>query len=247
MNRRLRPTCLMWAVCALTLLLAAPQARAEIQPLPSDQPAYGLTRAEWLQAWVEWWGSLPASAHPFPDVDTKAVRTGIGQHGPVWFVAPGPFYNHAHTVIVPDGKAVLVGVLISTAQNVPGEETEASILQRASGHLERLLKQFRRLEASVDGVPIADVKQYRTRTPVFTINPPPGNVWEHPVTAGKDGRIVIAADGITLLFPPLPVGTHVVSLEGEGVGGNGIGVTGNPFRIKATYNLRVQKPSEPLQ
>jgi hypothetical protein len=132
----------------------------------------------------------------------------------------------------------------SASASVPGAKTDARLLQEAN--LTPLLARYTRIEASLDGVPAGDVNQYRVQTPVFTINLPPGNLFGLAVAAGKDARVAVAADGILLLYPPLPVGTHVISLVNEGIGGDGIGEPGKPFKSVITFELRVQKPNEPL-
>jgi hypothetical protein len=152
--------------------------------------------------------------------------------------------NFSRTIAIPEGKAILVGVLISVSFSVPGAKTDARLLREAD--VSPLLARHTRIEASLDGVPVGDVKRYRVQTSVFTINLPPGNFFGQPVTAGKDARLAFAADGIFLLFPPLAVGNHVYSLVNEGIGGDGIGQAGKPFKSVITYNLQVQKPNEPL-
>src|SRR5207244_9473823 len=84
MNHRWCRTCFVWAACALTLSFSAPQVRAQIAPLPPGQPAYGLTQAQWLEAYVQWFGSIPVISSPWTDSD--GTDAGIGQHGPVWFL-----------------------------------------------------------------------------------------------------------------------------------------------------------------
>lgn len=249
MNHRSRTTWLVWPACALGLLLAAPPARADIQPLAPDQTAYGMTRGQWLEAFIQWWGSLPDNSSPWRDLDSRGVRAGVAQHGPVWFLPPGDIgtTNISRTITVPEGKAILVGVLFSMSWAVPGAKTDAKHFQDAERSLSSILAQHTRIGARLDGVSMGDVMQYRVQTPVFSINLPPGNWFQHPVVAGKDARLAVATNAIFLLYPPLPVGTHVISHEYEGIGGNGIGQAGKPFKKVETYTLQVQRPNEPLQ
>jgi hypothetical protein len=244
MNHRLRPTRLVGAVCALALFLTAPQVRAEIQPLAPDQTAYGLTRAQWLEAFIQWFSSIPQSSSPLPQFDTAGVRAGVGQHGPVWFLPPGPLATDgSRTVTVPEGKAILVGVLFAYAAAQPGEKTDASLLQEAD--LSWVLDRHTRIEASLNGVSMGDVTKYRVQTSVFNLYPR-DRIFGQPLATGKDPRLAAAADGIFLLYPPLPVGTHVITHEYEGIGGNGIGQDGKPFKNVGTYTLHVQKANERL-
>src|SRR5437870_3458795 len=132
MNHRSRPTCLVWAVCALTLSFSVPQVRADTQPLAPDQTAYGLTRAQWLEAFIQWWGSIPVSSSPWRNYDSTGLRAGVGQHGPVWFL-PGGFAGLQvnRTVVVPEGKAIFRGVLFRNSTAVPGAMTDASLVAAA--------------------------------------------------------------------------------------------------------------------
>jgi hypothetical protein len=244
MSRHLGRNRFVLGISGLSLLLLASQVRADVQPVPSDQPAYGMTRAELVQSWVEWFASIPASSYPSPDRDPKGLRTGIGQHGQVWFLAPGSFASYSQTVVIPDGKAILVGGIVAVAFNSPGIDTDDTIINGADNTA--VLKQFTRFEASLDSAAIPDLAQYRAQTTVFTIDLPPGNIYGWTVTAGKDNRIAAAADAVTLLLPPLPVGDHALSIFVEGIGGNGIGQTGKPFKLEADYTLRVQKPNVSL-
>src|SRR5438128_7862962 len=132
MNHRSYRTCLVWAVCALTLSFSVPQVRADTQPLAPDQTAYGLTRAQWLEAFIQWFGSIPVSSSPWISYDTEGLRAGVGQHGPVWFIPAGfPGTQVTRTVTVPEGKAILRGVIIRWHAAVPGAMTDASLLKAA--------------------------------------------------------------------------------------------------------------------
>jgi hypothetical protein len=244
---RLGLNCFALVISGLGLSLTASHVRADIQPLPVDQSAYGMTRAELVQSWMEWFTSIPISLYSSPDKDPKGLRAGIGQHGPVWFLAPGPGGNYqTQTVVIPDGKAILAGVLVWATFDTPGADADDTIINATDAT--ELLKQFTRMEASLDGATIPNLVQYRVQTPVFTITPPPGgNIYGETAIAGKDNRLAVAADAVTLLLPALPVGDHALSLFLEGTGGNGIGQTGKPFKFEIDWTLRVREPNAPLQ
>jgi hypothetical protein len=83
------------------------------------------------------------------------------------------------------------------------------------------------------------------QTDVFSIDVPPDSYWQLPRAGGlhptgKDNRVVLAAGALVLLFPPLPVGTHVFSFLGEGI------ENGQPWKTTRTITIRVQKPNVPL-
>lgn len=248
MNHRLHRTCLVWAAWAVTLSFSAPSVRAQTAPLPPDQPAYGLTRAQWLEAFIQWFGSIPVSSSPWKDYDSDGLRAGVGQHGPVWFLPPGFLGQQGtRTITVPEGKAIYLGVLIRWRNAVPGAQTDANLL--AAADLSLILPQITHIEASLDGVSVGDILSYRVQSSVFSIDLPPDNFFQQPVTVGQDSRQAFAAGGLPLIFPPLPVGTHVFSVVIEGIAGNGYPAnisTGQPFKTSGTFIVKVQKPNVPL-
>ncbi len=139
---------------------------------------------------------------------------------------------------VPEGQAVLVSPAGSVWADDPGDLTEDQLLALDSGYLDQIMV----LEVSLDGVPVAHIKPYRLKTPVFSIPLAPGNLWEAPVTAGKEARLVASASGYWFLYPPLPLGKHVLSIRQEGIDPD----TREAYKSEWTYNLIVRKPNEPL-
>jgi hypothetical protein len=213
---------------------------AEILPLPPDGAHFGMKLADWQVAWWQWIMSIPKSASPLLDLDKTGLRAGVGQRTPVWFLPAGstPGVVVERTFTIPEGQAILfmAGGVIGTI--APGVRSEEELLDLSPELLERLSKPP---EVSLDGVLIPNMKQYRVKTPVFSVTLAPGNLSDTPVSAGKDARDVGAAEGYTLLFPPLPLGEHVLALRSEGVDSGG-----KPIITQATYRLRIQKPNDPI-
>jgi hypothetical protein len=86
---------------------------------------------------------------------------------------------------------------------------------------------------SLDGVPITDWKRHHVVTPIFTVLLPPNNIWGVTTTSAQDSRWTAAAQGWFLLFPPLPAGNHVLTLQSRS--------------RNQTWNLLIQKPNEWLE
>jgi hypothetical protein len=93
------------------------------------------------------------------------------------------------------------------------------------------------LEASVDGVPIPDLKRYRVVSPAFTTTFPPGNPFNVAVKEGAHQSLRAVADGYYLYLAPLSAGQHVIHLHNEVLLPDG-----SLFKADSTYNLTVRTP-----
>jgi hypothetical protein len=246
MNRQLALPRLAATVTILLAMVLFPNkgsaAEQAIQPLPPDGTAYGMRMPDWAVAYLQWLFSIPVDSSPFLAFDTMGERAGVGQRAPVWFVPAYPVPGSGiRTVTIPDGQAVLVSPAVILRTEPPGTVLEDELLDFSDQppYLERIQV----LEVSLDGALVPDIQRHRLKTPVFSISLAPGNLFEVPVTAGKEARVAAAAEGYWFLYPPLPPGKHVLSIRQEGVTPD----TGEPYKSEWTYNLTVCKPNEPLQ
>jgi hypothetical protein len=83
------------------------------------------------------------------------------------------------------------------------------------------------LEASVDGVELKDLIDYRVQSPVFSITFPAGAVFGlHSGTFTPN-----VSDGYWLMLAPLSAGTHTIHFKGVRTDG---------FELEVTYNLTVK-------
>src|SRR5437660_8350128 len=165
MRRRWLRTCLVGAVCALTLSFSAPQVRAQIAPLPPGQPAYGLTQGQWLEAFAQWFGSIPVSSNPRLNYDSDGTHAGVGQHGPVWFLSDQPRgTQYARTVTVPEGKAILTASPFLMVTAATGARTDASLVSQVDANMSDNLGGFTRLDVSLDEVLVGNIMSYRVHT-----------------------------------------------------------------------------------
>ena len=86
------------------------------------------------------------------------------------------------------------------------------------------------LEASIDGVPLRNLSDYRVQSPVFSVNLPEGNVVGVP--SGTYAPMV--SDGYWLMLAPLSAGAHTVHFKNS--------ITGGPFEgteTEVTYHLTI--------
>jgi hypothetical protein len=218
------------------MLLPGRAVADEIKPLPPDGILYGQRLADWAVAYNQWAFSLPQDVSTFAEVDTTGKRAGFGQRGPVWFVPRfGLGSNGSRTFAVPEGQAVLVSLAQNSARRQPGEVSDDELMWLLDEELAWGIQLITRLEVSMDGTPVPNLEAYRVRTPVFSIPVPPGYDTWLTVPVGADARVATAVEGYFVMFPPLPVGKHVLTLRREG---------GNAGDSHWTFNLVVQRPNE---
>ena len=196
--------------------------------LPPDAPAYGLTHAAWIARFAQWAHSLPAAIHPVGDATGELC--GLGQHGPVFFLAQaGDQEAIERTCTVPAGTALLLPLLTASCTTVeppPFHGRDEAALRACT---EAWFATAVELTAVVDGVDIPDLERYRVQSDLFSVALPVGNVLgvEPAVTQG-------VADGYWLLLAPLPVGEHELRFGG--------GIPDSGISTEVTYHLTVAEP-----
>jgi hypothetical protein len=235
-----------WMVVVLAGMLIPGRGMAdEIKPLLPGEKAFGLTLTEWATAYFQWYYSLPASGHPA--TDKTGVHAGKAQRLPVWFLPQSDLYSNeilTRTVFVPDGCGILFsGALMFSASLDPGQFPDEEWFAEAQELADDSASRIKKLEVSLDGVPIQEPQQYRVRTPIFTVVIPPGNLMGWPVTPGEDHRVTAIGEAYFLLLPPLPVGKHVLRYQREGIRRS----TEEPYTHTEVYNLIIQEPNKAIQ
>jgi hypothetical protein len=232
LTRLSRLTCALLALITLASLPATVSAaQQDMQPLPPDGTAYGLKLADWGTAYFQWLFSIPKSLSPDLRVDPTGQNANLGQHAPVWFLPPHDGVGTT-TFVIPEGQAVMVvpGFAVTTTR--PGGETEEQLRAQAKANAD-FLHRFNPI-ATLDGVPIPDVNRYLVQTPLFNITLPPDSI----VTPVTTGRVAAIGEGRFLLFPSLPLGSHVLHLQSDPKA---------PFKVDRTFNLIIQRPNEQTQ
>jgi len=194
--------------------------------MPPNQPAYGLTYAEWSARWWQWSTAMIMDNHPLADT----AGCSRGQFGPVWFLG-GNFTGASggtRKCTVPAGKALffpIVNVDCSSLEQAPfygGTPQERRACARAMGDTAY------GLSVQIDGVSLQFLTKYRATSPnlVFAVAPSPNVLG---VGAGS-GELV--ADGYYLLLEPLASGQHVIHF---------VGSFGTPaFTVEETYYITVK-------
>jgi hypothetical protein len=222
----------------LLLLLASPSVAAAGSRAVEPVPPSGTTYNRLAVAWWQYALGQPESTNPL--LDTTGASCATGQSGPVFFLV-GSFSSDpvVRDCTVAGGKFLFFPMLNAFEVHVPGDglDTERLVYKAFLKHGFRAIQ----LRASVDGVPVADLKPKKTpfhvcAAPVagcapssFSITLPGGNIFG--IDAGTYAPAV--QEGFYLLLPPLKPGLHTITFGGKSHFDKKL------FRQDITYRLRV--------
>jgi hypothetical protein len=197
--------------------------------LPPHSNPYGNTYGEWSARWWQWLLSIPAATNP--NLDTTGANCAEGQGGQVWFLA-GTFGGSViRACTVPAGRALFFPILntvfgagvFDCEPTNPGVPCDVNALRAAAG---APLDNPTTLEASIDGTPLQNLRDYRVQSPVFSLTFPEGAVFGLP--SGTFTPHV--SDGYWLMLAPLSAGAHTIHFKG---------VRADGFEVEVTYTLTV--------
>ena len=188
--------------------------------LPLFPRNYGKTVAEWSAEWWQWAVSAPVAMNPV--IDKTGEHAGVGQSGPVWFLAstfggPFPFDPVVRTCTVPKGKALFFPVMNALWWG-PDDNTNPW-----TDNYFTLVKELRdlavesvgpdtliRLECQIDNLVLTmdDLKQRQAEAPAFAIDPARDLIPGGP-------RDLAAACGYWIFLEPLKPGWHTIKFYAE--------------------------------
>ena len=165
-------------IAAMTLVAQADSSNPNPRVFPSDSNPYGNTYGEWSARWWQWTLSIPAATNPI--LDETGANCTEGQIGQVWFLAGSFGGTFDRVCTVPPGKALFfvilnaafgaaVGDCEPTNPGVPCDVT--ALRAAAAASLDSVT-----IEASIDGVPLLNLNDYRVQSPVFSVTLPEGNI-----------------------------------------------------------------------
>jgi hypothetical protein len=227
-------------ILAALALLAPTGVRSDepiVTPLPPDAKPFDMTMSEWAGAWGQRIFSLPKASHPL--IDTTGQFAAVGQSAPVWFLGgppaePLPGSTVTRKCTIPAGVATFFPIYTGLEFDYPVSQKSEEELRAA---IKAAMDQVKSLEASVDGVPLTDLTNYRVRSPIFALTIAPGNLFDIPVEAGTALPVRGVTDGYYLFLPPLPEGQHVIRFRGTHSEPDG-----TVYGAEAIYNVTVPKP-----
>ncbi len=200
------------ALLAIGLLLTSATDASATNPnpgiLPPQSTPFGQSYGEWA---ADWWTWL-IEAGGVPNGDETGEYCAVGQSGKVWFLAGewGDEYAYQRECEVPAGKALFFPVQNYAWLSFPddpyigfpdvpepgGEDAVRALLADANdGSGGR--------SATIDGVAVQDLDDYRVTSPEFYAQ------WPGWYYLGPNYD-----DGWYLMLAPLSVGEHTISFTG---------------------------------
>lgn len=179
--------------------------------LPPGATAFGKTYGEWVALYWQWVLAQPTTTNP--QADPTGAFAGVAQSGPVWFLAGTFGTSVTRNVTIPAGKAIFFPVqpwifgsgVYDCEPTVAGVPCDVPTLRAAAAVA---TDGSSVVEASIDGVPVNDVRGYRATDPnSFSITVPADN----PLGVPAATYAPQVADGYWLLLAPLSPGAHTIT------------------------------------
>ena len=169
-------------------------------------------------------------------MDETGANCAEGQIGHVWFLAGAFSGTVARACTVPAGKALFFpgdtatfGAAVGDCERTnPGVPCDVAVLRAAAAEA----VDFVAIEASVDGVTLRDLADYRVQSPIFSVTLPDGNLVGIP--SGTYAPMV--SDGYWLMLAPLSAGAHTIHFKSIITGGPSEGA-----EFEVTYHLTVKR------
>jgi hypothetical protein len=147
-----------------------------------------------------------------PGNDAAGTMCGYGQRGPVFFLPsllPRPVFIPEFTCVVPTNTAIFVPIVSGECSTVEPPPffgpTEAELRACAIADTASVVE----LSATVDGVAVEGIEDYRASTPLFAFNFLDTNQFGAP-----PGVAHAVADGYQFIVAPLPAGEYIIEVEG---------------------------------
>jgi hypothetical protein len=176
-----------------------------IQVFPPDSMPYNLTYGDWSAKWWQWALSIPANINPL--LDQTGENCNVNQSGPVWFLAGTQGGSAERSCIIAEGMAIFFPII-----NGYGSFAENPLVKTES-ELRALIKssfdQVRVAEATVDGVKLENLENYRVQSPLFNFTYPENNIGGVP-----PGPSQAVAEGYWVMLHPLAAGEHTIHFRG---------------------------------
>jgi hypothetical protein len=229
---------LVTSVFFLTAVSNTQGANGNPSVIPTHASFRGLSYGEWEAVWWSTALSIPVVDGSHPIINGGAFE---GENGVLFFAGP------SFDITIPPGTPLFVPLLnveCSVLEPDPFHgDDEASLRACANGLFDLASDHF----ATINGVPVKNLEDYRVESPLFEFGPlPEDNYFEFFGLDAPAGTTSLAVDaGIYLMLAPLSVGEHEIHYEGK--------VEAFDFEIDTTYHITVApaaaavpEPSTPL-
>jgi hypothetical protein len=199
---------------------------------PPNAVPYGRTYGEWGDEWWKWFLSIPKADNPV--LDETGAKAGVGQQGPVWFLAGTIGTEVERTCTVPADKAFLFP-LWNGCYWIPTDGDTPEIIRSACVNS---IDHTTELECSLDGGALQGLFSYRFHSPDFFNFTGPADEAD-TIFPGQTGTHLSYADGFWIMLEPLAPGQHTLWFHAKGVYPAAYPST-QVFEVTVTYHLTVQ-------
>ena len=194
-------------VLALTLTQALPtvaDTRLDALVVPPGNSVAGQPLASYANQWWQWAFSMPDRESPI--VDEVGTYCGVGQSGPVWFLAGG--YGSAkiqRACEIPADRHLFFPLINVVEVLYPTTEADCPVLQAKAA---RNNETFVYLKLSLDGEALGQAEQFRIASDTC-FDP----FFRAPAEAQAPSNALAATDGYWIMLRPLPVGPHRLEFQ----------------------------------
>lgn len=176
---------------------------------PLNSEPLGKPWEEWAALWCNWLLSIPKQVNPALDV--TGANSFHNQDNPnVWYLA-GSFYNEKTIVRkckIPKDRSIFFAIL--DKEDSFAEDLDLTTKEQLKDRAKRSMDKVKHLEASVDGIQLKDLYDYRIQSRYFDLIFP-----NDPVYDVKPGLTCSIVNGYFVFLKPLPAGKHKIHFEGE--------------------------------
>jgi hypothetical protein len=122
----------------------------------------------------------------------------------VWFLADQLGGKEERTCTIPEGKSIFIPLLVGECEySTPDIKSDEDLRRCATAGNE-----YGVIEATVDGVKLKNLDQYRTQSGFSNFTIVEGNIYDTP-----PGTFKGLVDGFSVFLEPLPPGKHDVDLK----------------------------------
>jgi hypothetical protein len=167
----------------------------------TNSAPYGIPYQHWIERWWQWSFSVPTAEHPRQNYTPE--KCASGQHGPVWFLADLLSGTEQRTCTLQAAKSILVSILSGDCdRSDPTLHNDQDVRQCATEG-----NDYGVISASLDGVRIQNLDQYKTDSGFYNLTIPADNIYKAPA-----GTHRAFANGFFLFLEPLRPGTHDLHL-----------------------------------
>lgn len=244
MRKRTGISLLLVALILLVQVVTVEAANSNPNVAPINSSAYGKTYGDWSAAWWQWIFAQTSATNPFSATDCATTPQPANQKV-VFLVGTGG--GETRTCTVSPGTPLFFPLInginfdyYPSGINDPVGDTPATWLKDFKIYF---APQNVVLNASLDGVPLKDLKTYQVFSDPFFANLVPGNIF------GIPGGLVEGLNaGYFLMLHPLSPGTHVIQFSASTLSGVHESTPGifdfDPFSISSTYLITVKPGSK---